>query len=99
MAKDTDITYHEMEKAAGKLDRAEENLTNTLDRLQSYIEELVNNGYTTRKGSQAFDENFKEFTRGAKETLHGLKGMSDFLNKAKQAYEDLDEQLAKSQKG
>jgi hypothetical protein len=31
--------------------------------------------------------------------MEGLEGMSEFLKKAKQAYEDLDEQLAKSAKG
>ncbi|MBT2398717.1 WXG100 family type VII secretion target [Streptomyces sp. ISL-100] len=73
----------------------EEKLTS----LESYVADLVANGYTTRKGSQAFEDSFKEFSKGAKDTIEGLTGMADFLKNAAKAYEDLDEELAKGVKG
>ncbi|WP_327295977.1 WXG100 family type VII secretion target [Streptomyces sp. NBC_00963] len=99
MGKDADITYDEMEKAAGHLTKSKTKLDETLDHLEKYIEGLVKDGYTTRKGSQAFEDSFKEFTKGAKDTIDGLTGMSKFLTNAAKAYGDLDEQLAKGTKG
>ncbi|OON78394.1 TIGR04197 family type VII secretion effector [Streptomyces tsukubensis] len=83
-----------MHKAAGKLTEAKEKIDDKLDALERYVEGLVKDGYTTRKGSQAFEESFKEFKRGAKETIEGLEGMGKFLTNAAKAYEELDQDLA-----
>ncbi|GGV65352.1 MULTISPECIES: WXG100 family type VII secretion target [Streptomyces] len=99
MAKDADITYEEMRTAAGKLNDAKDKIDEKLDALERYVENLVKNGYTTRKGSQAFEDSFKEFKKGAKDTIEGLTGMGKFLTSAAKAYEDLDDDLAKGVKG
>ncbi|MGP4044743.1 WXG100 family type VII secretion target [Streptomyces sp. 2A115] len=100
MAKDADLTYAEMEKEAGKLLKDMDRLHTELDTIDDRIRTLVDNGgYTTQKGSSAFEESFKDFTKGAKKTIEGLEGMSKFLTKAKEAYENLDEQLARGVKG
>jgi WXG100 family type VII secretion target len=99
MAKDADITYEEMHRAASRLSSEKEKLDEKLDGLEKYIEGLVKDGYTTRKGSQAFEDSFKEFTKGAKDTVEGLTGMAKFLTNAAKAYEDLDDELAKGVKG
>ncbi|MCX4972308.1 MULTISPECIES: WXG100 family type VII secretion target [unclassified Streptomyces] len=98
--KDADLTYAEMEKEAGKLLKDMDRLHTELDTIDDRIKTLVDNGgYTTQKGSSAFEESFKDFTKGAKKAMEGLEGMSKFLTSAKQAYEDLDDQLARSAKG
>ncbi|MEV0847619.1 WXG100 family type VII secretion target [Streptomyces sp. NPDC049954] len=97
--KDADITYDEMHRAAGKLTDAKDKIDEKLDSLERYIEGLVKDGYTTRKGSQAFEESFKEFKKGAKDTIEGLQGMGKFLTNAAKAYEDLDDELSKGVRG
>ncbi|WP_434594671.1 WXG100 family type VII secretion target [Streptomyces sp. A5-4] len=99
MAKDADITYEEMRKAATQVDTAKTKIEEKLTSLEKFIEGLVKNGYTTSKGSQAFEDSFKEFTKGAKDTIEGLTGMAEFLKNAAKAYEDLDDELAKGVKG
>jgi WXG100 family type VII secretion target len=99
MAKDADITYEKMRAAAKKLGHEKERMEEKLHGLDGYIDNLVADGYTTSKGSSAFDESFKEFTKGMKNTLEGLKGMAKFLEDAAKAYEDLDQQLASGVKG
>ena len=64
--KDADITYDEMHKAATKLTDAKDKIDEKLDSLERYIQGLVKDGYTTRKGSQAFEDSFTEFKKGAK---------------------------------
>ncbi|KPI16565.1 hypothetical protein OK074_8374 [Actinobacteria bacterium OK074] len=97
--KDADITYEKMLEAAKHLITEKGNLERKLKKLDSYCDHLVSDGYTTSKGSGAFDEAFKEFTRGVTDTLQGLEGMAEFLKKASKAYEDLDNELAKGVKG
>ena len=97
--KDADITYDEMHKAATKLTDAKDKIDEKLDSLERYIQGLVKDGYTTRKGSQAFEDSFTEFKKGAKDTIEGLTGMAKFLTSAAKAYEDLDNELAKGVKG
>ncbi|MFG2312345.1 WXG100 family type VII secretion target [Streptomyces sp. NPDC048566] len=97
--KDADITYDKMRHAAKKLGHEKEKMEDKLHALDSYIDGLVADGYTTSKGSQAFDDSFKDFTRGMKETLKGLQGMAKFIEDAAKAYEELDIQLANGVKG
>ncbi|MFE7172417.1 MULTISPECIES: WXG100 family type VII secretion target [unclassified Streptomyces] len=99
MAKDTDLTYSEMEKEAGELIKAMGDMEDMLKSIEKRVEHLVQNGFTTQKASGAYDESIKDFTKGAAKTIKGLEGLSKFLTNAKKAYEDLDDQLAKSAKG
>ncbi|WP_037869480.1 WXG100 family type VII secretion target, partial [Streptomyces sp. SPB074] len=66
MAKDAELTYAEMRRAAGRLGDARTTIDEDLDALERYIEQLVRDGYATRRGSVAFEESFKEFRRGIK---------------------------------
>ncbi|MEU6442413.1 WXG100 family type VII secretion target [Streptomyces sp. NPDC047046] len=95
MAKDAELTYAEMRRAAGRLTEARTTIDEDLETLERYIEQLVRDGYTTRRSSVAFEESFKEFKRGIKNTIQGLDGMSSFLHQAAQSYEDLDAELAR----
>ncbi|MBQ1094987.1 WXG100 family type VII secretion target [Streptomyces sp. NPDC097107] len=95
MAKDLDITYQDMRDAAKHVVKEKEKLQEKLDGLRKYIANLVESGYVTKSSSKAFDENFDEFTKGAKTTLDGLDGMGDYLTTAADKFEQIDEELAK----
>ncbi len=97
--KDVDLTYAEMEKEAGKLLKDMDRLHKELDTIDDRIKNLVQSGFTTQKASGAFEKSFEDFTKGAKQTMEGLEGLSEFLKKAKEAFENLDIELAKSAKG
>ncbi|MGW0824222.1 WXG100 family type VII secretion target [Streptomyces sp. NPDC002845] len=98
MAKDLDITYQDMRDAAKHVTKEKGKLQDKLDELRKYIANLVESGYVTKSSSKAFDENFDEFVRGAKETLEGLEGMGEYLTTAADKFEQIDEELAKSAK-
>ncbi|MEN3585935.1 MULTISPECIES: WXG100 family type VII secretion target [unclassified Streptomyces] len=96
MAKDLDVTYEEMREASRHVVREKERLQEKLDGLRKYINNLVQSGYVTKSSSQAFDENFEEFTNGAKTTLDGLDGMGQYLTMAADKFEAMDQELAQS---
>lgn len=95
MAKDLDVTYDDMRSAAKHVVKEKEKLQEKLDGLRKYIANLVEGGYVTKSSSKAFDDNFDEFTKGAKETLDGLDGMGNYLTTAADKFEQIDEELAK----
>ncbi|MEU6255338.1 WXG100 family type VII secretion target [Streptomyces sp. NPDC001663] len=99
MAKDTDLTYSEMEKKAQELIKDMGDMEDMLKSVEKRVEELVQNGFVTQKASGAYDDSIKDFTKGAAKTVKGLEGLSKFLTNAVKAYQDLDDQLAKSAKG
>ncbi|MFJ4920143.1 WXG100 family type VII secretion target [Streptomyces sp. NPDC088725] len=96
MAKDLDVTYEDMRNAAKHVTREKEKIDEKLHGLRTYIQNLVEGGYVTKSSSKAFDKNFDEFIRGAKETIEGLIGMGDYLTMAADKFEQIDEELAKS---
>lgn len=96
---DANLTYAEMEKKAGDLIKAMHDMEGQLKGIERGVEELVQNGFTTQKASGAYEDSIKDFTKGAAKTIQGLHGLSKFLTNAKQAYEDLDHQLAQGAKG
>ncbi|MEU6480723.1 WXG100 family type VII secretion target [Streptomyces sp. NPDC047017] len=97
--KDADLTYSEMEKKATDLLKAMHDMEAQLKSIEKGVEQLVEHGFTTQKASGAYESSIKDFTKGATKTIQGLHGLSDFLKKAKQAYEDLDHHLAQGAKG
>ncbi|QKW08463.1 WXG100 family type VII secretion target [Streptomyces sp. NA04227] len=99
MAKDLDITYQDMRDAAKHVVKEKEKLNEKLDGLRKYIANLVESGYVTKSSSKTFDNNFEEFTKGAKDTVDGLDGMGDYLTMAADKFEQIDEELAKQAKG
>ncbi|AXQ56574.1 MULTISPECIES: WXG100 family type VII secretion target [Streptomyces] len=98
MAKDLDVTYQDMRDAAKHVVKEKDKLNEKLDGLRKYIANLVESGYVTKSSSKAFDENFDDFTKGAKKTMEGLDGMADYLTMAADKFEQIDDELAKSAK-
>ncbi|WP_030678169.1 WXG100 family type VII secretion target [Streptomyces sp. NRRL B-1347] len=99
MAKDLDVTYQDMRDAAKHVVKEKDKLKEKLDALRKYIANLVETGYVTKSSSKAFDENFDEFVRGAKDMLDGLDGMGDYLTTAADKFEQIDDELGKAARG
>ena len=90
------VTYDQMQSAATRLRNGQNDLQTKLNELRSLVQQLVQNGVTTSRASGAFDTAYQEFTQGATRTIQGIDGMADYLNKAAQALQQTDEQLAQS---
>jgi len=65
-----------------------------LQKLRQRVQQLVQDGFTTSRASGAFDASYNEFSTGAQKTIQGIDGMATFLDKAAQALQSTDEQLA-----
>ena len=90
------VTYDQMHSAATRLRNGHQDLESQLNELRSLVQQLVQNGFTTSRASGAFDSSYQEFTQGATRTVKGIDGMADYLNKAAQALQETDEQLARA---
>lgn len=90
------VTYQDMESAAGRLVAGQHDIESKLTELQNLIHSLVEGGYVTDKSSVAFNSSYEEFNTGATQTIGGLEGMAGFLKSAAQALGDTDTQLASS---
>ncbi|MCA0144343.1 WXG100 family type VII secretion target [Blastococcus sp. LR1] len=88
------VTYQQMEEAAGRLTNGRTEIDGMLGQLQSLVEQLVADGYVTDSSSQAFRSSYEEFTLGAKKTIEGLDGMASYLNQAAATFRDADAQLS-----
>ena len=88
------VTYQQMEDAAGRLNNGRAEIDSMLGQLKSLVDQLVSEGYVTDSSSKSFQSSYDEFTTGAKNTIAGLEGMSQYLNQAAATFRDADTQLA-----
>jgi WXG100 family type VII secretion target len=90
------VTYQQMEEAAGRLSNGRTEIDGMLGQLQNLVEQLVSDGYVTDSSSVSFRNSYDEFTRGAKQVIEGIDGMAQYLNQAAATFRDADTQLASS---
>lgn len=90
------VSYGDLDTAVSDLKSGHDTLVSELNTLKSKIDALVSSGFVTDRASGAFQQSYEEFTKGATQTVDGLSGMEDFLNKTKQSMTYLDSQLASS---
>jgi WXG100 family type VII secretion target len=88
------VTYQQMEEAAGRLTNGRTEIDGMLGQLKSLVDQLVSDGYVTDSSSKQFQSSYEEFTTGAKNMIGGLDGMSQYLNQAASTFRDADTQLA-----
>ena len=86
--------YDAYEGAATRLRAGQSDLEAKLNELRSLVNQLVQDGFTTSRASGAFESSYEQFTTGATRTVQGIDGMAQFLEKAAQALQSTDEQLA-----
>jgi WXG100 family type VII secretion target len=89
------VTYGEMTDAANRLIAGKDDITAKLHELQNLVNNLVNGGFVTDSASGAFHSSYEQFTKGTTDAVNGLDGMSQFLTKAADALQNVDQQLAK----
>lgn len=88
------VTYHQMQDAATRLNHGRSEIDDLLGRLKSLVDSLVSEGYVTDSSSKQFQSSYDEFNTGAKNTIAGLEGMAQYLTTAAQTFQDADTQLA-----
>lgn len=88
------VTYDQMHSASARLRSGQAEIEANLQRLRQLVAQLVQDGFTTTRASGAFDASYNEFSTGATKTVQGIEGMASFLEKAAQALQSTDEQLA-----
>ena len=88
------VTYQQMEDAAGRLLNGRTEIDGMLGQLKSLVDQLVAEGYVTDSSSRSFQASYDEFTVGARNTIAGLDGMAQYLNQAAATFRDADIQLA-----
>ena len=87
------VSYDEMNNAAARLVRGETDLNNSLTELQSFIQDLLSNGFVTDSASVSFGEAYSKFTDGTRKGLEALSAMSKYLNDAARSLKETDEGL------
>lgn len=92
------VTYGDMQDAASRLANGQQEINTQLSRLKSLVDSLVSGGYVTDQSSIAFGSSYQEFNDGATKTIAGLEGMSTYLNKAAEALQQTDADLANALK-
>ncbi len=93
------VTYAELDTTANQLTQGQGDLEQILSNLQQIVGNLVSSGFVTDAASGAFQQSYDDFTSGAKQTVAGLEGMSQFLKQAAQTLSDVDSQLAQGIRG
>jgi WXG100 family type VII secretion target len=92
------VTYGDMQTAAGQLRSGENQINSDLARLKKLIDNLVASGYATDSSSRQFQASYDEFNSGATKMIAGLTGMGQYLDTAAKAFHETDTQLASALK-
>ncbi|MBD8870506.1 WXG100 family type VII secretion target [Nocardioides sp. MJB4] len=93
------VTYEEMKSQATKLAAGRQEIESKLNELKGQVDSLVSGGFVTDSASAAFQSSYDEFSKGASQTIEGLDGMGNYLNKAAEAFQSVDSELASALKG
>lgn len=93
------VTYEEMKSQATKLASGRQEIESKLNELKGQVENLVAGGFVTDAASESFRASYEEFTKGASQTIEGLDGMGNYLNKAADTFQNVDSELASALKG
>jgi len=90
------VTYEEMEQAAGRLVSGESDLNSKLTELQNFIENLVSSGFVTDAASVSFHEAYTKFTTNTRTGLEALTSMGKYLREAATRLRETDQSLTVS---
>lgn len=88
------VSYQELNSSADRLIAGRDDINAKIGELQSLIGSLVSSGFVTDKSSGAFNASFSEFSNGARATINGLDGLSNYLRSAATTLSEVDAQLA-----
>lgn len=88
------VSFADVNAAADRLASGKEDIHAQLAALQAQINNLVSSGFITDRTSVAFQSSYGTFTKGARDTISGLNGLSTFLRRTAATLQDVDQQLA-----
>lgn len=88
------VSYQDLTNSANKLVAGRDDINTQLGALQAQIAALVSSGFVTDRTSGAFKASYDTFTKGARDTISGLDGLSAFLRQTATTLADVDVQLA-----
>lgn len=90
------VSYQEMQRQATKLRSEQQEIGARLRSLQNEVQNLVSVGFVTDTASGLFAAAYENFNRGATQTLEALDSMATYLDRAAQAFESVDADLARA---
>lgn len=90
------ITYAEMSDSATRMRNNKNDIDARLNECKSIVNNLTRSGFVTDQASGRFDEIHTEFANSADQVMSTLEQLSRWLDKAVQAMQDMDSQLANS---
>jgi WXG100 family type VII secretion target len=93
---DMNVTYEEMEQAATRLETGESDMNTKLTELQTFIQNLVTNGFVTDTASVSFEQAYNEFTTSTRTGLQALTSMGTYLRTASTRLKETDQSLTVS---
>ena len=88
------VTFEELESAAGQIDTGKDQLTGQLQQLQSLAENLINSGFQTEQASRAYDSHFRDYVTRTTQAIEALTAYSTFLRTTATTLRDTDSALA-----
>lgn len=94
MAHDFGASYDEMENTASNLDTGKDDIDDLLEKLQGYVDELVEDGFKTQNASGAYRDGYKDLTDGMKEAAQGVADMAQALRDMATMIKDTDDGAA-----
>jgi uncharacterized protein YukE len=91
---DFKANYGEMEAMASKLDTGRDDLDGVLEQLQSSVDKLLGDDFTTEHASGQFGEGYKELNDGLKRAFDGINDMAIALRDMMEQIQDTDRSMA-----
>ncbi|GLY02355.1 WXG100 family type VII secretion target [Actinoplanes sp. NBRC 101535] len=90
------ITYQEMSDSATRMRNNKNEVDARLTECKSIVDDLTASGFVTDQASGRFGEVHTEFVGAANELMENLTLLSEWLDQAVAAMQDMDTQLAGS---
>ncbi|MBF9069547.1 WXG100 family type VII secretion target [Streptacidiphilus fuscans] len=90
------VTYQEMSDSANRMRNNKSDIDAKLSECKSIVDSLTGSGFVTDQASGKFDEVHTEFVNSANQAMETLDQLSQWLDKAVSAMQDMDSQLAGS---
>jgi WXG100 family type VII secretion target len=90
------VTYEQMSDAATRMRNDKADIDSKLSECKNIVDELTQSGFVTDQASGKFDEVHNEFVNSANQLMPALDQLSQWLDKAVQAMQDMDTQMAQS---
>ena len=90
------VTYGEMSDAATRMRNDKADIDSKIAECKSIVDQLTASGFVTDQASGRFDDVHNEFVTSAGQLMDSLDQLSQWLDKAVQAMQHMDTQMAQS---